>query len=96
MERRTGPRKHLVTLVVDADDGDVHHDEPMFHGNACIGYVTLGSFAHDVRKSVAMGYVPVKLVTAGTLFQVEILGAMRSAAIQRVPLHHPNGIRMRS
>ncbi len=94
-ERESGPAMRLVTLVVDADGVDAHHDEPLFHGDACVGYVTSGGFAHYVRKSVAMGYVPSELATPDAAFEVEILGTMRPAKIQASPLYDPNGGRMR-
>jgi dimethylglycine dehydrogenase len=95
-ERKRGPAKRLVTLVVDSDSVDVSRDEPLFHGGACIGYVTSGGFAHYAGKSVALGYVPAELATSDNEFEVEILGAMYSARIQSQPLYDPNGGRMRN
>src|SRR4029077_6182950 len=57
-EKSRGPEKRLVSLLVDADGVDVNRDEPIFHEGACVGYVTSGGFAHYVKKSVALGYVP--------------------------------------
>ena len=95
-ERELGPVKRLVTLVVDADEVDVTHDEPLFHDGACIGYVTSGGYAHTTGHSVALGYVPSELASEGTSFEVEILGERRPARIQPKPLYDPDGERMRS
>jgi len=95
-ERERGPEKRLVTLVVDAEEVDVHHDEPLFHDGACIGYVTSGGYAHTTDRSVALGYVPSELATDGAAFEVEILGERRPARIQARPLYDPDGARMRS
>jgi hypothetical protein len=64
-ENARGPEKRLVTLVVDADEVDTHRDEPIFCDGNCVGYVTSGGYAHYVKKSVAMGYVPAALATQG-------------------------------
>jgi dimethylglycine dehydrogenase len=95
-EKARGPQKRLITLVVDADEADANRDEPIFSDGLCIGYVTSGGYAHYLGKSVAMGYVPTQYQQNATSFQVEILGEMRPAQIQRRPLFDPKGDRMRS
>jgi dimethylglycine dehydrogenase len=95
-ERARGPEKRLVTLVVDAGDVDVNRDEPIFHDGACIGYVTSGGFAHYLKQSVALGYVPAALAKPGEVFEVEILGERRPARLQAEPLYDPSGSRMKS
>jgi dimethylglycine dehydrogenase len=94
-ERERGPEKRLVMLVVDADEVDVHHDEPLFHDGACVGYVTSGGYAHTTGHSVALGYVPRELAGDDAVFEVEILGERRPARIQARPLYDPEGARMR-
>jgi len=97
-EVERGPTRRLVTLVLDADDADAIHDEPIFHGGECVGFVTSGGYAHHTGNSVALGYVPDHLAdgSAGDDgFEVEILGLMRPARLQREPLYDPAGERMR-
>lgn len=93
-ERSRGPEKKLITLTIETGV-DCHHDEAVFHEGACVGHVSSGGYAHHSDTSVAMAYVPAKLTTA-TDFEVEILGEMRSARLQREPLYDPAGTRMRS
>jgi dimethylglycine dehydrogenase len=95
-EKARGPEKRLVTLVVDANQVDVIRDEPIFSDGRCIGYVTSGGYAHYVGKSVAMGYVPTEFQQQHKPFEIEILGEMRSAWVQRLPLYDPAGERMKS
>ncbi len=95
-EKERGPTKRLVVLAVDADGVDVNRDEPIFHDGECVGYVTSGGFAHYVKRSVALGYVPTALARPGAVFEVEILGEMRPARLQAQPLYDANGGRMRS
>ena len=73
-------------------------DEAVWHGNAVVGWVTSGGFAHCSDKSVALAYVPAD--RAGDegvgAFQVEILGDRPPATIAPRPLFDPDGTRMRS
>ena len=90
-----GPEKPLITLVVDANQVDAHRDEPIFREGRCVGYVTSGGYAHYVGKSVAMGYVRAKCQKSDAPFEIEFLGEMRTAIMQRTPLFDPNGERMK-
>ena len=95
-EKDAGPSKKLVTLVVDTQDIDVSNDEAILHQDQAVGYVSSGGYAHHVGKSVALGYVPSELASAGAQVNVEINGEMYAAEIQGQPLYDANGGRMRS
>ena len=60
-----------------------------------IGFVTSGGYAHYSQQSVAMGFVPTDMATAGRTFAIEILGDRRPATIITTPLVDPDGARMR-
>jgi len=94
-ERAAGPRRRLVTLVVDADDADAIGDEPVWHDGRVVGWVTSGGYGHCVDASIALAYVPAALAGAATGLEVEILGQRRAAEVAPVPLHDPSGSRMR-
>ena len=94
-ERKRGPSKKLVTLVVETKDVDCVADEPIFHDGNCVGYVTSGGYAHWVKKSMAMGYVPTALAKHGTKLEVELLGEFYPATVTATPLYDPNGGKMR-
>jgi dimethylglycine dehydrogenase len=94
-ERKRGPSKKLVTLVVETKDVDCVADEPIFHDGNCVGYVTSGGYAHWVKKSMAMGYVPTALAKHGTRLEVELLGEFYPASVTATPLYDPNGGKMR-
>ena len=94
-ERSVGPSIKLVSLVVDTDI-DCHHNEAVFHNGECVGYVSSGGYAHYVKLSVAMAYIPAELaVDVEAEFQIEILGDLYSATLALEPLHDANGSRMR-
>src|SRR5579859_2629371 len=60
-EKEAGPKRRLVTLVVDAVEADVIGDEPVWHDGKVAGWVTSGAYSHHVGKSVALAYVPAEL-----------------------------------
>ena len=102
-ELASGPKRRLVTFVVepDPDDpADVIGDEPVWHHDEVVGWVTSGGFGHSVGKSIALGYVPTELSTpdgpGGDGFEIEIIGRRRPARLQPEPLFDPGGLRMRA
>ncbi|MGA9598413.1 MAG: glycine cleavage T C-terminal barrel domain-containing protein, partial [Acidimicrobiia bacterium] len=94
--KERGPRRRLVTFAVDADDADVSGDEPIFHGDEPVGWVTSGGFGHYTQQSIALGYVPVELANEPHGFTIEIIGRRRPASIRPEPLYDPRGQKMRS
>ena len=64
-EKATGPKRRLVTFVVDPqpdDPADVIGDEPVWHDDKVVGWITSGGYGHHVRESIALGYVPAELL----------------------------------
>jgi len=98
-ELKTGPKRRLVTMVVepDPDDpADVIGDEPIWHDGAVVGWVTSGGYAHYSKVSIALGYIPTELAVAGAgPFEIEIIGNRRPARLQLEPVFDPAGTRMR-
>ena len=94
-ERQTPPDRALTSFLVEADDADAVAWEPIFDGEAVIGFVTSGGYAHYSRKSVALGLIPRERVIEGTTFEIEILGRRRKATIHTTPLVDTDGARMR-
>jgi dimethylglycine dehydrogenase len=97
-ERRDGPKRRLVTLAVDAANADASGDEPIWHGETVVGWVTSGGYGHTVAQSIALGYIDAGIVDAGHTenFAVEILGERRPARRLTEALVDPSGARMRS
>jgi dimethylglycine dehydrogenase len=95
-ERATGPVKRLVTMTIDVDGQDVVGDEAILCGDACIGHVTSGGFAHHVGASVAFGYVSTAYAGDGQVLSVEIDGQLRAARVCTSALYDPKGLRMRA
>jgi dimethylglycine dehydrogenase len=95
-EKTSGPKKKLVTLVVNTTDFDVCNDEAVLVGDKAVGYVSSGGYAHALGKSMAFAYVPTELAAAGTKVDVEINGTRYAAEVQAGALYDPKGLRMRS
>ena len=89
-------RARLITLSVDAADADAIADEPIWHGDAVVGWVTSGGYGHSVGQSLALGYVEVAHAAASEGFAVEIIGERRRAVRLERPPFDPDGARMRS
>ncbi len=94
-EKATGPARHLVGFVVDAEDTDVHGYEPIWLDGEVVGFCTSGGYSHHLGKSIAMGFVPRDADRAGLAVEIEILG--RKCAAKRIdaPLWDAEGTRMR-
>jgi dimethylglycine dehydrogenase len=94
------PGRRLVTLVLDPepdDPADVIGDEPIWHADEVVGWVTSGGYGHHVKQSIALGYVPTALLAAegDGRFEIEVIGRRRPARLQPEPLFDPAGTRMR-
>lgn len=95
-EQRSGGERKLITLAVEAADADAIGDEPIWHGDAVVGWVTSGGYGHSVGQSLALGYVERRHASAKTGFAVEIMGERRPAVrLEHAPFD-PAGARMRS
>ena len=95
-----GPKRKLVSFVVEpgigSDAADVIGDEPVWHNDTVVGWITSGGYAHYVGASIALGYVPIELAAPSTEgFEIEIIGIRRPARLQLAPLFDPDGKRMR-
>ena len=94
-EKELGPSRRLCTFIVDADDADVVADEPIWHNDKVVGFVTSGGYAHYSQKSVAIGFLPVELIEEGREVEIEILGDRRKATLYTRTLFDPDAERMR-
>ncbi len=97
-ELARGPARTLGYFDITpdpAEPADVVGDEPIWHGEAVVGWVTSGAYAHYSRRSLAFGYVPSELAVPGAMFEVEIIGQRRPARLLPEPVLDPAGHRMR-
>jgi len=95
-EKKQGPKKKLVTMTIDTEDIDVTNDEAILKDKKCVGYITSGGYAHHVKKSMALGYVPPELSKHNSTLDVEINGKLYLAHVTDKPLYDANGEKMKS
>jgi dimethylglycine dehydrogenase len=95
-EKEEGGRLRLVTFSVGDGDADASGDEPIWHGEQVVGWVTSGAYGHSVGRSLALGYIPAQLAGQEEGFAIEILGERRAARPEALPVIDPPGARMRT
>ena len=95
-DREKGGTHRLTGFAVDADHADAFGDEPIFHRDKVVGWVTSGGYGYSVSSSLALGYVMKEVATASEGFAIEILGQRRPARRLVTPLFDPQGSRLRS
>lgn len=87
---KSRPRKHLVQMVIEADDHDPHGDETLWSCGKVIGNTTSGCFSYHLGKPLAFAYVPPVMALPGSTVQVELLGNLHDATVlpgPPVPTH---------
>ncbi len=95
-ERAGGGALRLVSFEIDASDADALGDEPIWHDDRAVGWVTSGGYGHRAGASLALGYVPSSVADAPDGFEIEIIGERRRAKRLNAPAYDPTGARMRS
>jgi dimethylglycine dehydrogenase len=94
-EKAAGPKRRLVSFVVDATDADVVAWEPIWLAGEVVGFCTSGGYSHFTGISVAQGFLPADKITDGQDVEIEILGERRPAKVHLTPLFDADGARMR-
>jgi dimethylglycine dehydrogenase len=94
-EKESGGALRLVGFSIDATDADALGDEPIWHDDKVVGWVTSGGFGHRVGASLALGYVPTALACAADGFEIEIIGERHRATRLAGAAYDPKGALMR-
>jgi dimethylglycine dehydrogenase len=91
----SGPAQRLVMLEIEAEDADASGYEPVWSGEALVGFVTSGGYGHTMGKSYAMAMVNSELTQVGTELMVHVVGAARDAKVIEASPYDPAGKAMR-
>ena len=94
-EKAAGPKRKLCAFEVEALDADVVAWEPIWLGDAVVGFCTSGGYSHFTGKSIALGFFPTDKIKDGQAVEIEILGEKRKAKLIVDPLVDAAGARMR-
>ena len=89
------PSRVLCAFEVAATDADVTAYEPIFINDEVVGFCTSGGFSHYAGKSIALGFVPVDMLSNDLSVEIEILGERCKATRLMTPLFDADGARMR-
>ena len=85
-----------VGAAVGAGVDEIIRAEAILKEGKCVGYITSGGYAHHIKKSMALGYVPTDLSKHDTTLEVEINGKLYTAHVTEKSLYDANGGKMRS
>ncbi len=91
-----GPRKLLVSLVVDCDVGPAHGGDPLFAGAAQVGTVTSGGYGHRVGENLAYAYVDPEHSAIDCALELGILGERYPARVVTPQRYDPDNERIRA
>ena len=98
-EREQGPARQLVLLQVETGDGpgaDVLGDEPVWSGEALVGFTTSGAYGHHVGASLALAYVDRALAVDGEPLAGDVIGVRRPARVLGAAPYDPDGRLLRT
>jgi len=74
----------------------LYHNEPIWRGDAIVGFIRSGMFAHTLGAAVGLGYVT---DVAGTVdadaYEIEVAGVRQAALASLRPLYDPKQERIR-
>ena len=86
----------LVYLEVEPGNNDIAGSEPVLDGDKVIGITTSGGYGHTTQKSLGFAYVESDYAKPGCQFDIELLGARRTATVISDPVWDPMSERLRA
>ena len=84
-----GPRKLMVSIMVDCDIASAHGGDPVFADAQQVGSVTSAGYGHRVAKNIAYAYVNPDQAEIGTRLSIGILGEKYDAIVVEPILYDP-------
>ncbi|MGO9994927.1 MAG: GcvT family protein [Steroidobacteraceae bacterium] len=99
-QKQSGLAKRLVQFQLKSSDPLLYHNEPIWHGEAIVGFIRSGMFAHSLGAAVGLGYVTAP--QGGTLdavdpdgYEIEVAGIRYPATASLRPLYDPRSERIK-
>ena len=86
-QKREGVKRKLVGLEL-VEPGIARSGYPITKEGRSLGQVTSGTKSPSLRKSIALGYVPVEEAGVGNHLDVEIRGRAVRAVVVALPFYH--------
>ncbi|WP_424536714.1 GcvT family protein [Sphaerisporangium viridialbum] len=95
-ERRASVSRRLTCLTVDDPAAVVMGKEPVYDGDACVGYVTSAAYGYTIGKGIAYAWLPAALSAPGQVVHISYFGQRVAAVVAEEPLFDPAMKRLRA
>ena len=96
-DRKAGPAKRLLQFRLLDPQPLLYHNEPIWHEDDLVGYVTSGAYGHTLGGAIGLGYVDTARAPnppeAG--FSIEVAGDHIPADVSSRPMYDPGNRRIR-
>ncbi|MFT5218619.1 MAG: dimethylglycine dehydrogenase [Planctomycetota bacterium] len=89
-QQQRGPRKQLVSMIVDCDIAPAHSGDPVYFGSEQIGSVCSGGYGHRVKKNIAYAYIDPEHAAFDSRLSIGILGETFPASVVHPVLYDPD------
>ena len=96
-QREAGPTKQLLQFRLLDPQPLVYHNEPIWHEDTLVGYVTSGAYGHTLGGAIGLGYVDTAKVPDASEggFSIEVAGERVPAEASVRPMYDPGNRRIR-
>ncbi|HET6503190.1 MAG TPA: FAD-dependent oxidoreductase [Amycolatopsis sp.] len=94
--RKETVRRRLSCLTLDDPEGIVMGKEPVYAGEACVGYVTSAAYGYTIGKPIAYAWLPAELAEPGHSVHIGYFGHRFAAKVAEEPLFDPQLARLRA
>ncbi|WP_298917649.1 FAD-dependent oxidoreductase [uncultured Roseobacter sp.] len=91
-----GPRKKLVSLILDNTDAPAHGGASIMIADTVVGTVTSGDWGHRVNANLALGFVDAEFAQIDQRVEIDVLGSRISAQIIAPGPYDPDYTRVRA
>ena len=96
-DKEAGPTKRLLQFRLMDPQPLLYHNEPIWHEDALVGYVTSGAYGHTLGGAIGLGYVDTAKAPdppEGS-FSIEVAGDRIPAEVSSRPMYDPGNRRIR-
>ena len=96
-QKAEGLKQRLVQFLLKSPEPLLYHNEPIWQGEAIVGYIRSGMFAHTLGAAAGLGYVETPDGRAPHLegFEIEIAGVRYPATASLRPMFDPANTRIK-
>ncbi len=99
-QKHTGCSQRLVQFQLKSAEPLLYHNEPVWQGDALVGFIRSGMYAHTLGAAVGLGYV--KAPNGGVVesvgaddYEIEVAGVRHPAKASLRPLYDPKNERIK-